>query len=79
MPGELVASVLQARSDALIIPVDSEGTVTPAMLEQVLKDAGKPYEFVVLPGEDHWLSLGSTRLQMLKAAVSFVEKHNPPE
>lgn len=44
-----------------------------------LKRAGKTVEFVTLPGEDHWLSKGATRLAMLQAAVAFVEKHNPPD
>ncbi|MBX7526652.1 prolyl oligopeptidase family serine peptidase [Qipengyuania sp. 1NDH10] len=44
-----------------------------------LKDHGKPFEFVELEDEDHWLSLSSTRLQMLEAAVGFVEKHNPAD
>ncbi len=48
-------------------------------MADALKDAGKPYEFVELDGEDHWLSLASTRLAMLQATVAFVEKHNPPE
>jgi dipeptidyl aminopeptidase/acylaminoacyl peptidase len=45
---------------------------------RALQAAGKPVEFVTLDGEDHWLSRGSTRLNMLQRAVAFVEKHNPP-
>ena len=48
-------------------------------MADALKDAGKPYEFVRLDGEDHWLSLPDTRKAMLEAAVAFVEKHNPPD
>lgn len=47
-------------------------------MEKALKTAGKPVEFVNLPGEDHWLSRDETRLQMLQAAEAFVEKNNPP-
>ena len=43
-----------------------------------LRRAGKPVELVELPGEDHFLSSGATRLQMLKATVGFLEKNNPP-
>jgi dienelactone hydrolase len=43
-----------------------------------LKRAKKPYEFVVLPKEDHFLSREETRIAMLKATVAFVEKYNPP-
>jgi dipeptidyl aminopeptidase/acylaminoacyl peptidase len=35
-------------------------------------------EFVTLKSEDHWLSRGETRLEMLQAMVSFLEKNNPP-
>ena len=46
-------------------------------MADALKDAGKPYEFLKLDGEDHWLSLAKTRMAMLEATVAFVEKHNP--
>jgi dipeptidyl aminopeptidase/acylaminoacyl peptidase len=48
-------------------------------MADALKDAGKPYEFVELEGEDHWLSLGETRKAMLKATMDFVLRHNPPD
>ncbi|MBW3559945.1 MAG: alpha/beta fold hydrolase, partial [Proteobacteria bacterium] len=48
-------------------------------MQRALQRAGKPVEFVTLPAEDHWLSRGATRLQMLQSAVAFVEKHNPPD
>lgn len=60
-----------------------DDTVVPfkqstAMLD-ALRDAGKPAEFVVLREEDHWLSRGATRQQMLEAAVGFVARHNPAD
>ena len=45
---------------------------------EALKKAGKPVELVTLPSEDHWLSRGATRLQMLTSVVGFLEKNNPP-
>ena len=48
-------------------------------MADALRDAGKPYEFLKLDGEDHWLSLAKTRKAMLEATVAFVEKHNPPD
>ncbi|HEX3919214.1 MAG TPA: S9 family peptidase [Caulobacteraceae bacterium] len=48
------------------------------MMADALHKAGKPFDFVVLNHEDHWLSTGATRLQMLQATMDFVEKHNPP-
>jgi dipeptidyl aminopeptidase/acylaminoacyl peptidase len=47
-------------------------------MADALRAAGKPVELVELPGEDHWLSRGATRLQMLEAMVAFLEKNNPP-
>jgi dipeptidyl aminopeptidase/acylaminoacyl peptidase len=43
-----------------------------------LKRAGKSVEFVTLKHEDHWLSSGETRLQILEASVAFLKKNNPP-
>jgi dipeptidyl aminopeptidase/acylaminoacyl peptidase len=48
------------------------------MMADALRKAGKPVEFVTLPGEDHWLSRGATRLEMLEAVTIFLEKNNPP-
>ncbi|MEO8925866.1 MAG: S9 family peptidase [Caulobacteraceae bacterium] len=42
-----------------------------------LRGQGKPVETLELPGEDHWLSREAGRVQMLTAAVAFVEKNNP--
>ena len=59
-----------------------DDTVVPFSESQkmasALKDANKPYEFVTLNAEDHWLSNGATRVQMLTATVAFLEKNNPP-
>ncbi|MBB3035237.1 alpha/beta hydrolase family protein [Alteriqipengyuania lutimaris] len=72
------------RADAPIMLIHGrEDTVVPFLhshkMADALKDAGKPYELVALDGEDHWLSLSTTRLQMLEAAVGFVQKHNPAD
>jgi dipeptidyl aminopeptidase/acylaminoacyl peptidase len=59
-----------------------DDTVVPLEQSRIMADAlqraGKPVELVVQPGADHWLSRGDTRLQMLRATVAFLEKHNPP-
>lgn len=75
---------LADRADAPVLLIHGvDDTVVPfshsAQMADKLKDAGKPYELVKLEGEDHWLSLSTTRLQMLEAAVGFVEKHNPAD
>ena len=48
------------------------------VMADALKRAGKPVTFVTLKGEDHWLSRGETRLQMLAASMAFIETNNPP-
>jgi dipeptidyl aminopeptidase/acylaminoacyl peptidase len=47
-------------------------------MERALRRAGKPVQIIELEGEDHNLSMSATRTAMLKAAVEFVERHNPP-
>jgi dipeptidyl aminopeptidase/acylaminoacyl peptidase len=56
-----------------VVPFDQTQTMVNA-----LKAAGKPYELVVLKHEDHWLSRGETRLQMLQATIDFLQRNNPP-
>ena len=60
-------------ADDTIVPISQS-----RIMEHALKAAGKPVEFVELKGEDHWLSLGPTRTEMLTAAIGFVERNNPP-
>ncbi len=72
-----------ARADAPILLIHGkDDTLVPpdqsSRMAKALREAEKPYEHIELKGEDHWLSRGDTRLQMLKAMVAFVEKHNPP-
>jgi dipeptidyl aminopeptidase/acylaminoacyl peptidase len=60
--------------DDTVVPYDQSREMAAA-----LKRAGKPVELVTLKSEDHWLSRGETRLQMLTAVVAFLEIHNPPD
>lgn len=59
-----------------------DDTVVPLeqtlIMQRALEKAGKPVEMVIMPGEDHWLSRGETRMQMLRSVMAFVEKNNPP-
>jgi dipeptidyl aminopeptidase/acylaminoacyl peptidase len=63
--------LIHGKDDAVVPIKQSE------MMEAALKRAGKPVEFIRLDGEDHWLSREETRVQMLTAAVAFVQKYNP--
>lgn len=60
--------------DDTVVPIEQSESMAAA-----LKRAGKPYEYQIMKGEDHWLSREETRIAMLKAAVSFVQKYNPAE
>jgi dipeptidyl aminopeptidase/acylaminoacyl peptidase len=60
-------------TDDTVVSIDQSREMADA-----LKRAGKPVEMVELKSDDHWLSRGATRLQMLQATMAFVEKNNPP-
>jgi dienelactone hydrolase len=49
------------------------------IMANALKKAEKPFEFVTLEGEDHWLSRADTRLEMLQSSMDFMLRHNPPD
>jgi len=76
-------SVQAGRADAPILLIHGkDDTVVPIeqseTMERALRRAGKPVELLKMNNEDHWLSREQTRIEMLKAAVAFVEKYNPP-
>jgi dipeptidyl aminopeptidase/acylaminoacyl peptidase len=60
--------------DDTTVPYDQS-----ADLAKALKHAGRPAEFITLDKEDHYLSRGATRLQMLQSSVEFLRKYNPPD
>jgi len=73
--------------DAVSVPVllihGRDDTVVPfeqsEIMLKALKQAKKEVELVALKREDHWLSRGETRLQMLQSSVAFLRTHNPPD
>ena len=73
--------------DAINVPIllvhGKDDTVVDYRQSQTMYDAlrgaKKDVEFVTLKREDHWLSHGETRLQMLQATAAFLQAHNPPE
>jgi dipeptidyl aminopeptidase/acylaminoacyl peptidase len=76
-------ALLADKADAPILLIHGKtDTVVPIeqsrIMAKALRGAGKPVEYVELDGEDHWLSGEATRVEMLKAAVEFVKKNNPP-
>jgi dipeptidyl aminopeptidase/acylaminoacyl peptidase len=60
--------------DDTVVPYEQ----SEAML-RALRRADKNAELVTLKREDHWLSRGETRVQMLQASVAFLHLHNPPD
>ncbi len=83
---DLVALSPAKMADKVDVPLllihGKDDTVVPyvqsTIMADAMKKAGKPVELVTLTGEDHWLSRGATRLQMLTSVVDFLEKNNPP-
>ncbi len=76
-----------AHVDAVHVPVllihGRDDTVVPyeqsQLMLQAMQKAAKDVKLVKLDDEDHWLSRGATRLQMLQATVSFLRANNPPD
>jgi dipeptidyl aminopeptidase/acylaminoacyl peptidase len=74
-------------AEAVNVPVllihGRDDTVVPYQQSRRMADAlerlHKPVQMVDLKSEDHWLSRGDTRLQMLAATVAFLKAHNPPD
>lgn len=61
-------------SDDTVVPFDQSSRMADA-----LQRLHKPFQMVKLESEDHWLSRGQTRLQMLDASVAFLKTNNPPD
>jgi dipeptidyl aminopeptidase/acylaminoacyl peptidase len=75
---------IAARADAPILLIHgSDDTVVPLSqsieMAEALKAAGKPFEFITVPGADHWYLHEDARLTMITKSVAFVEKYNPPD
>lgn len=56
--------------DDTVVPFDQS-----TLMRDALMKAKKPFEFVELAAEDHWLSSGETRTQMLSKSIEFIDKH----
>jgi dipeptidyl aminopeptidase/acylaminoacyl peptidase len=88
-PGDPVLDAISPikHIDAINVPVllihGRDDTVVPFEQSEVMFDAmkraKKDVELVKLNREDHWLSRGETRTQMLQTSVQFLRAHNPPD
>lgn len=71
----------KVRAPLLLIHGELDTVVPIAQSEvmaKALTDAGKPFEFVRLPQEGHFMSFAPTRTKTLSAMEAFLLKHNPP-
>jgi dienelactone hydrolase len=59
-------------TDDTVVPIEQS-----RRMEAALKKAVKPVEFVTYKGQDHWETVGSARIEMMKAAMAFLGKYNP--
>jgi dipeptidyl aminopeptidase/acylaminoacyl peptidase len=84
----LIQAISPARhADVVTAPVllihGKDDTVVPygqsEAMVRALRRADKQVELVTLKREDHWLSRGETRTEMLRASVAFLRAHNPPD
>jgi dipeptidyl aminopeptidase/acylaminoacyl peptidase len=86
--GSPTDSALEKRSpihavSAIVAPIlivygTGDGVVANSQSEKMAKaltSAGKPVTVVKLPDEDHWLSRGETRVQLLEALDTFLSAH----
>ena len=63
------------RAPILLIHATNDTRVPPSQsrnFAQLLKQGAKHYEFIELPGEDHWLSTGQSRLTVLQSLEAFL-------
>ena len=58
--------LLHGTNDSVVPFAQSE------MMANALKAAGRPYQFIPLEGEDHWLSTSATRIRMLSEIEKFL-------
>ena len=58
--------------DDTVVPIDQSRT-----MEQALRRAGKSVELIRLKGEDHGLSIASTRIQTLEQMDRFIQQQIP--
>jgi dipeptidyl aminopeptidase/acylaminoacyl peptidase len=70
-------------ADAIRVPIllmhGVDDTVVPIgqseSMARALEKRNKPFEFIRLPGEDHWLSRADTRLRVLTEIERFLREH----
>ena len=73
------AKIAERTGPPVLLIHGKDDTVVPIgqsrQMRDALKAAGKPYEYVELEGEDHWLSTSAARTEMLAQSIAFID-HN---
>lgn len=69
-----------ARASAAIMLIHGKDDIVvpfyqSKIMSNALANAGKIHAFVELDGEDHWLSGGETRTEMLRRSIDFIDQH----
>jgi dipeptidyl aminopeptidase/acylaminoacyl peptidase len=59
-------------TDDTVVPIDQS-----QRMEKALTEAGKTVKLITYPGQDHWESVASARVAMMKAAMDFIAQYNP--
>jgi dipeptidyl aminopeptidase/acylaminoacyl peptidase len=73
--GEVRAPVLLIHGDKdTVVPIEQS-----RRMAEVLKAAGKPYELIELPDENHYLTKAANRTRTLEALEAFLAKNLPVE
>lgn len=65
--------LLMHGTDDTVVPIEQS-----RLMERRLRGADKDVRFVELRGDDHWLSDGPTRIQMLRELETFLAQHLRP-
>jgi dipeptidyl aminopeptidase/acylaminoacyl peptidase len=60
-------------ADDTVVPIQQS-----ELMAATLKEKNKPYKFVKLAGEDHWLSRSETRVQVLEELEAFLAQSLAP-
>jgi len=74
-PSQAIESI---RAPILLIHAANDTVVPPSQsrnFAQLLTQKGKHHQLIELPGEDHWLSAGASRLTVLQALETFLAEH----
>ncbi|WP_293482455.1 S9 family peptidase [Phenylobacterium sp.] len=71
--GAVKAPILLIHGDKdTVVPIEQS-----KRMADVLKSAGKPHEFIVLEGENHYLTKSANRIRTLEALEAFLAKNLP--